>query len=573
MNFKRCSNVFFILSGLFILTSNKVGSEWYFGIVDTDVEDFCFSEGETSLALGSNNNPHISYYDRIEDKLKYAYYDGTWHVSIVDSAIIDCSGLGCECPGQTSLALDSNDNPHIIYYERFYDNGWHQNLKYAYYDDTWHIETVDDISTFSSSFLFCSIALDSNDTPHISYEKLDEIKYAYYDGSWHKETVDVAGIWGPVVSSLILDRADNPHIVYGVYYEYYGDGELKYAHYDGNWHIELICPIYGGYSGGITHISLALDSNEEPHICYNEDFGGTSPDGFWFYSGQEYVYFDGTWHSEHCHGTNYNGYYSEASIALDNRDNIHIIYNTALGPILKYDYYDTTWYTETVCNNAKSISFAIDSNNVFHISYIDTANRDLMYAYNTDNVDYDGDGILNDNDNCPNDANPDQEDSDGDEIGDVCDNCPNNANANQEDTDSDYLGDVCDECTDTDKDGYGNPGFLLNTCPEDNCPTTANPNQEDNYPPQGNGIGDACDCEANFDCDQDVDANDVTAFLTDFGRSQYNRPCTNQDQCKGDFSCDGDVDATDVTKFLEDFGRSQYNNSCPVCVIGNWCVY
>jgi len=65
----------------------------------------------------------------------------------------------------------------------------------------------------------------------------------------------------------------------------------------------------------------------------------------------------------------------------------------------------------------------------------------------------------------------------------------------------------------------------------------------------------------------------LTAFLTDFGRSIYNRPCTNGDQCYGDFSCDGDVDAADVTKFLEDFGRSQYNNPCPVCQAGDWCVY
>jgi hypothetical protein len=40
-----------------------------------------------------------------------------------------------------------------------------------------------------------------------------------------------------------------------------------------------------------------------------------------------------------------------------------------------------------------------------------------------------------------------------------------------------------------------------------------------------------------------------------------------------DFSCDGNVDADDVTMFLEDFGRSQYNNPCPACVAGDWCVY
>jgi len=133
---------------------------------------------------------------------------------------------------------------------------------------------------------------------------------------------------------------------------------------------------------------------------------------------------------------------------------------------------------------------------------------------------------------------------------DDCGGTPDSCSNNQEDEDTDGRGNVCD-----------------------NCPSVSNPNQADTYPPQGNKIGDACDCEANFDCDQDVDANDVTTLLQYFGRSQYNNPCTNANQCKGDFVCDGDVDADDVSKLLEDFGRSQYNNPCPTCVAGNWCVY
>jgi len=80
-------------------------------------------------------------------------------------------------------------------------------------------------------------------------------------------------------------------------------------------------------------------------------------------------------------------------------------------------------------------------------------------------------------------------------------------------------------------------------------------------------------CYGNFDGDSDVDANDVTAFLDDFGRSQYNEPCEQANQCNGDFECDGDVDAADVDKFLEDFGRSQFNNPCSACTVGDWCVY
>jgi hypothetical protein len=118
-----------------------------------------------------------------------------------------------------------------------------------------------------------------------------------------------------------------------------------------------------------------------------------------------------------------------------------------------------------------------------------------------------------------------------------------------------------------DEDGDGIPDD------QDNCPDTPNPVQEDTYPPQGNGIGDACDCESDFDCDGDVDADDVAAFLTDFGRFQFNNPCVNDNPCNGDFECDGDVDAGDVEKYLEDFGRFQFNNPCPACTVGAWCSY
>ena len=97
--------------------------------------------------------------------------------------------------------------------------------------------------------------------------------------------------------------------------------------------------------------------------------------------------------------------------------------------------------------------------------------------------DYDEDGVIDSEDNCPYVFNPNQEDEDDNGIGDACeeadndadgdgiydadDNCPINPNPNQEDEDEDGIGDVCD-----------------------NCPHDANPDQEDE---DGDGIGDACD--------------------------------------------------------------------------------
>ncbi|MEE2828994.1 MAG: thrombospondin type 3 repeat-containing protein [Myxococcota bacterium] len=152
-----------------------------------------------------------------------------------------------------------------------------------------------------------------------------------------------------------------------------------------------------------------------------------------------------------------------------------------------------------------------------------------------DSEDADGDGVLNSDDNCPNEPNPDQADLDGDSFGDACDldddadgqpdladNCPTVSNPDQADLDLDGAGDACDDdddqdgipdeedlCpevwdaaqADTDGDGEGN------ACDEDddddgipdefdNCPVFSNPHQADE---DYDGIGDACWQDADGD--------------------------------------------------------------------------
>jgi PKD repeat protein len=95
------------------------------------------------------------------------------------------------------------------------------------------------------------------------------------------------------------------------------------------------------------------------------------------------------------------------------------------------------------------------------------------------------------------------DDADKDGIKDEVDNCLNVSNPDQSDVDHDGIGDVCDSCSDTDGDGYGNPGFQANTCPDDNCPTTPNSNQTDT---DQDNIGDVCDtCPTDPQNDADND--------------------------------------------------------------------
>ena len=119
--------------------------------------------------------------------------------------------------------------------------------------------------------------------------------------------------------------------------------------------------------------------------------------------------------------------------------------------------------------------------------------------------DEDGDGICDEDDNCPDWPNADQEDTDEDGVGDTCDSCFLTYNPGQEDQDGDGIGNVCDECPDDISNDLDQDGICA---PDDNCHNDYNPGQEDT---DGDGTGDACD--ACLDVDEDQVCDDVDNCL------------------------------------------------------------
>ena len=83
------------------------------------------------------------------------------------------------------------------------------------------------------------------------------------------------------------------------------------------------------------------------------------------------------------------------------------------------------------------------------------------------------------------------------------------ANSDQGDYDGDGIGDACDECTDSDGDYFGDPGFPGTGdpgCPEDNCPDIPNPYDPDD---DGDGFGNMCDICPGYDDNADFDGDGI----------------------------------------------------------------
>jgi PKD repeat protein len=332
--------------------SHYLGEHWVMQIVD--------SEGNVgnynSIAVDSNNIPHISYYNYIPpdppcgDPLKYARWTGTdWTIEIVDSQGIVGS--------HTSIAIDKYNRPHISYLDV---DDW--DLKYVRWTgNVWKTETVD--THYSGEHT--SIAIDSNGYPHITYDDDGEgaVKYARKTANgWISEIVCKGSF-----SSIALDSGNNPYI------SLVDIGTLKCASWNGSqWNINNVDFLGSAEEG----TSIALNCNDNPRISYR------GKDNY----NLKYAVWDGNqWIIRIVDSTICQG--SEPSLALDSCDHPHISYTT--GGTLRYaEWTGSSWYFEVLDYGieypGRTVSLAIDSNDDSHISYYDDYN--LKYAKEMDSI-------------------------------------------------------------------------------------------------------------------------------------------------------------------------------------------
>jgi len=322
---------------------------WYDGTQwNAETVDDSWGVGRhASLALDGAGNPHIAYYDYINEDLKYAYWTGSeWDVQTVDTN-------GWSVGQYPSLAVDGAENPHISYY----GDG---DVRYAYLDGgEWHMDTV---GAFGGVGSRTSLAVDEAGEVHIAFPDYTDdytVRYAWKDAAgWHIETVGGGGS-----PSLAVDQVGQ------VYLSYYDstNNRLRYGWRDGNgWHLENV------YQDWVTlnTISLAIDGTAHPHIGY-------------------YSYMDDCLRYAHWTGTQWDVqvvassvYMPAVSIDVDEAGFPQIgYYDWADGNLLRAEWTGDAWGIETVDSGGEVghySSLVLDAAGHPNMSY--TSYTGLKYA-------------------------------------------------------------------------------------------------------------------------------------------------------------------------------------------------
>jgi len=303
------------------------------------------------IAIDNNNNIHVVWADGTDGEwgnnveIFYANYTaGVWSNATAISNVYGWSNGGSQYP---AIAIDSNNNLHVVW-EGFSTGEWGNDKEIFYANYTagvWSNATpISDVYGWNSGGS-CSadIAVDNNNNIHVVWQDYTvgewgndvEIFYANYTaGIWSNATAisDIYG-WNNASSISPSIAVDNNSIVHVVWHdltdgEWGTDSEIFYVNYTaGVWsNATPISDVYGWNNGNSNSADIAVDNNNNLHVIWKDDTAGEwGTDIEIFYSN-----YDGSRWSNAVAISAINGWNNASSsypaIAVDNNYNIHVVW-------------------------------------------------------------------------------------------------------------------------------------------------------------------------------------------------------------------------------------------------------
>lgn len=233
---------------------------------------------------------------------------------------------------------------------------------------SWACEVVNSSPSGFYPDKYVSMDIDSSGVVHLSWQVAEPGLHLGYcnnsGGNWNCEIVYIGAFSVGYYSSIRVDSADKVHITHSL-----TESQIWYANNtNGSWANTVITSLT--YS--TAYNSLALDSNDKPHIVY--DNKSATPDKLVHL----YMNASGNWIIDQLN-ENTDGY---TSIDMDSYNNLYISH--ILSGKLRYCLYtnQSVLSCENVTDASDTTSIDVDSNNNVHITFQDSDADGAGYCYN-----------------------------------------------------------------------------------------------------------------------------------------------------------------------------------------------
>jgi uncharacterized protein YuzE len=346
------------------------GTSWLIQMVDNN-----WGVGSAAaLALDSSGYAHISYYDRVNHRIKYATNKtGSWvRMNVV---------TGIQSP-YSDIAIDSFGYPKIIYFNENVNK-----LYYTYYDSVNLVWLNEIISTayeveHGNWFSFAINTAVFPNTVHVSFywqesETEGEISYAYRgsDYVWHNNVA---------VTNCLSDGGD---CRIGEYNSIALDPLTQYPAIAMSFHDPWLAYDVGFfYFNGFSFVQELLGEATPTYISLAYDTAGATPKAriAWKEGGLKYSYRNGadSWSTVETLDANA-GAGTSVSLAVIGALAKVVHQNLNTGTLIFIDHTRTGWQPpyQVVMGHevGSSSSIAVDTLGLMHISYYDNTADSLRY--------------------------------------------------------------------------------------------------------------------------------------------------------------------------------------------------